>query len=196
MTKSELRKIYLARQRDLSAGERAEKSQQIASHFFLTFDLAQIKVLHCFIAIERFNEIDTTLIFQQLWSGFPQITTAVPRVNLKSNEIENLKFTRDTDLVQNLWKIHEPIHDEYIATERIDMVLVPLLCFDKQGHRVGYGKGFYDKFLGNCRPDCLKIGLSYFRPVNEVSDIGPHDTALDFCVTPEMIFYLETKKGE
>ena len=194
MTKSELRKIYLAKQGDLSPDERAEKSQQIANQFFRSFDLSQIKVLHCFIAIEKFNEIDTTLIFRRLWKDFPHIVTLVPRVNFESGEIENLKFTPGTKLVENVWKIHEPIHDEYVETTEIDMVLVPLLCFDRQGHRVGYGKGFYDKFLTKCRPDCIKVGLSYFQPVNKIDDRGAHDVVLDVCVTLEMIYYPETKK--
>src|SRR5438105_2424310 len=130
MTKSALRKICLAKRRDLSAVERARKSRQIADQFFRTFNLSQIKVLHCFIAIERFNEIDTTLIFQRLWKDFPDVETLVPRVNFKTGEIENLRFTPDTELFKNVWEIHEPSHEEYVETSAIDMVLVPLLCFD------------------------------------------------------------------
>ncbi len=196
MTKSELRKIYLARQRELSAEAGAKKSRQIADLFFKTLDLTRVSVLHCFIAIERLNEIDTTLIFEKLWKDFSGIETLVPRVNFDMGEIDNLKFTPDTELVQNVWKIHEPSHDEYVKTGEIDMVLVPLVCFDKQGHRVGYGKGFYDKFLSRCRPDCVKIGLSYFRPVEEIADSGPHDISLDAVVTPQKIYRSGREKGE
>lgn len=188
MTKSVLRRAYLARQKALSPQERAENTQQIAALFFQNFNLDQIKFLHCFITIEKFNEIDTTLIFRRLWNDFPHIETLVPRVDFESNEIRNLKFTLDTELVQNIWDIHEPVHDEYVETSEIDMVLVPLLCFDERGYRVGYGKGFYDKFLKKCRPDCVKIGLSYFPRVESIEDIGEHDVPLDHFVTPEKIF--------
>jgi 5-formyltetrahydrofolate cyclo-ligase len=188
MTKSDLRKIYLAKQKDLSPAERAEKSQKISDRFFQSIDLDPIRFLHCFIAIDKFNEIDTTVIFQRLWRDFSQVTTLVPRVNFESGEIENLLFTPGTELVRNVWEIHEPAHDEYGETPLIDMVLAPLLCFDRRGYRVGYGKGFYDKFLSKCRPDCLKIGLGYFPPVREIVDTGDHDVKLDLFVTPDKTY--------
>lgn len=184
MLKSELRKIYLARQKSLSAFERAEKSELLARRFFANFDLTKIHFLHCFLPIEKFNEIDTKPIFHRIWQDFPEVETLVPRVDFHANEIENLKFTRHTRLVQNEWTIDEPAHDELIETAKIDVVLVPLLCFDRSGLRVGYGKGFYDRFLQKCRPDCLKIGLSYFSPVAKIGDAHEFDVKLDCCVTP------------
>ena len=74
-----------------------------------------------------------------------------------------MRFTADTKLVKNKWNILEPAESESVEIERIDVCLVPLLCFDERGFRVGYGKGFYDKFLSECRADCLKIGLSLFH---------------------------------
>lgn len=185
MTKAELRKIYLAKQRSLSPEIHAENSSRISGHFFSGFDLAEIEVVHCFIAIEKFNEIDTSLIFQRLWREFPHITTAVPRVDFGSGEMRSLRFSPETDLVTNIWGIHEPSHDKFVETAGIDMVLVPLLCFDEVGHRVGYGKGFYDRLLSRCREDCLKIGLNYFPPVAEISDVDEADIRLDYCITPD-----------
>lgn len=196
MTKSEARKIYLQKQKSLSLEERAEKSRRIADRFFDNFDFAAVELLHCFIAIEKFSEIDTTPIFQRLWKDSPQIKTVVPRVDFESDEIRNLKFTPDTELVANVWDIHEPAHDEYIETEKVDMVLVPGLCFDSLGHRVGYGKGFYDRFLSKCRPDCVKIGLSYFEPVDRIGDVHEADFALDHLITPENIFTIEKRREE
>lgn len=188
MTKSELRKAHITRQKALSLEERAAKSQQIADLFFQHFDLGPIKFLHCFIAIEKFYEIDTTLMFQRLWGDFPRVETLVPRVDFESNEIRNLRFTPDTELVKNVWDINEPSHDEYVETGEIDMVLVPLLYFDERGYRVGYGKGFYDRFLAKCRPDCLKVGLSFFPPVERIDDINQYDVPLDQCLTPENFY--------
>jgi 5-formyltetrahydrofolate cyclo-ligase len=188
MLKAELRKIYLARQKSLSAEERSEKSARIAGNFFQNFDLGGIRYLHCFLPIGKFGEIETKPVFERIWLDFPQVETLVPRVDFHAGEIENLKFTPETELVENAWQIHEPSHDETIAAEKIDLVLVPLLCFDEKGFRVGYGKGFYDRFLKNCRADCLKIGLSYFPPIPEIEDAHTHDVKLDFYVTPEKIF--------
>jgi 5-formyltetrahydrofolate cyclo-ligase len=187
MLKAELRKIYLAAQKRLSPAERAEKSGQIAGNFFSGFDLSEIRFLHCFLPIEKFNEIDTKLIFERVRREFPHIETLVPRVDFQRNEIENLKFTPEMILTQNQWSIHEPSHGETVETVEIDLVLVPLLCFDGRGFRVGYGKGFYDKLLKNCRPDCLKIGLSYFAAIEEITDAQEFDVKLDFCVTSDKI---------
>ena len=95
MTKAELRKIYLAKQISLLPLERKQKSEQIAENFFQKFDLTKINFLHCFVAIEKFNEVETSLIFQKIWLEFPQIETLVPRVNFQTDEIENLKFTNN-----------------------------------------------------------------------------------------------------
>ena len=193
MTKAELRKNYLARQRNLSPVERIGKSEQISNQFFRAFDLSGINFLHCFIAIEKFNEIDTNFIFQKIWREFPRIETLVPRVNFHAGNIENLKFAPEAELVKNAWEIFEPTHDETIETEKIDLVLIPLLCFDRKGFRIGYGKGFYDRFLKNCRADCLKIGLGYFAVVEEISDAQEFDVKLDFCVTPEKVWQFSSE---
>lgn len=188
MTKIELRKIYLEKRESLTHDEIEQYSEQIAERFFQTFDLEKINYLHCFLPIEKFNEIDTKLIFHQVWAAYSHIETLVPRVDFEKGEIENLKFTPVTELVENAWMIHEPTHNELVESEKIDIVIVPLLCFDSQGFRVGYGKGFYDKFLKNCRVDCLKIGLNFFPPIEEIEDKNEFDVRLDYCLTPSEIY--------
>lgn len=188
MTKSELRKIYLERQRQFSDAERIEKSRCIAERFFENFDLKKISHLHVFLPIEKNKEIETSFVYNRVWRDFPAITTIVSRVNFQSMTLENLKFNSQTKLVKNRWHILEPTENELIEIEKIDAVLVPLLCFDFRGFRVGYGMGFYDKFLSECRADCLKIGLSYFAPIEEISDAQDFDVKLDFCVTPDKVW--------
>jgi len=188
MTKSELRKIYLEKQKSLSDSERNEKSLKIADRFFETFSLENICFLHVFLAIEKNREVETLYIFKRLWRDFPEITTVASRINFRAMTLENLKLTPETKLVRNRWHIFEPTDGELIEIEKIDAVTVPLLCFDERGYRVGYGKGFYDKFLSECRTDCLKIGLSYFAPVAKIPDAREYDVKLDCCVTPEEIF--------
>lgn len=188
MDKERLREICLARQKSLSEDARRRLSQKIAENFFAGFDLAQIRFLHCFLPIRKFNEIDTRIILTRLRKSFPQVENFVPRVNFESGEIENARFTETAKLVENQWNIQEPSGEDLIESAEIDLVLVPLLCFDEQGFRVGYGKGFYDRFLKNCRAGCLKIGLSYFPPVEKIRDAQTFDVRLDYCVTPEKIF--------
>ena len=188
MIKSELRRIYLAKQRALATDERDKASKLIAENVFANFDLASTRTLHCFLTIDQFNEIDTTPIIHTLWRDHPQVRVAVPRVNFESGEMESIRYTADSETDRNRWLIPEPIEGEIIGSTEIDMVLVPGLCFDLDGHRVGYGKGFYDRFLKECRPDCLTVGLSYFDPVEKIDGVHTGDVRLGHVVTPERLY--------
>ncbi|MFB6306170.1 MAG: 5-formyltetrahydrofolate cyclo-ligase, partial [Flavobacteriales bacterium] len=77
-----------------------------------------------------------------------------------------------------------------IPEEKIDMVILPLVVSDKKGNRVGYGKGFYDKFLHDCKKDITKVGLSFYEPVQQIDDIEEHDEPLDICITPENVYFM------
>ena len=184
MTKNELRQQNLARQRSLSENERRDLSARIAESFFSQFELASVSYLHLFIPIEKFNEVDTRPILERIWNEYPYVVTVVPRVDFEEDELTNLRFDPDTEVVQNIWNIEEPTHDDFVETELIDMVLVPGLAFDLQGHRVGYGKGFYDRFLSKCREDCMKVGLSFFEPVDRIEDTHSGDVTINFVLTP------------
>lgn len=185
MTKLELRQIYLARQKSLSKSERKEKSQQIAEQFFTKFSLEKVQNLHLFLSIKINCEIETKFIYDKLWRDFPHIQTFVPRVCGES--LEHLTFTTNTEFSVNNWQITEPVGNDLVDEKLFDVVIVPLLCFDKVGYRVGYGKGFYDRFLSKCRKDCLKIGLSFFPPV-ENFEINEFDVKLDYCLTPNKVW--------
>lgn len=190
--KSDLRKIYLAARKNLSAEEKQVKSRLVADGFFDSFDLRETEFLHCFLPIKKFGEINTRLIFKRIWREFPHIRTLAPRIDFQDDlKMQSLKINAETETAANIWEINEPAESEIIAPEKIDVILIPLLCFDRRGQRVGYGKGFYDKFLKTCRAECLKIGLSYFPPVAEIADADEFDVKLDFCVTPEQTLILK-----
>ena len=188
MTKRELRRIYLQKQRSLSADERREKSLNISKRFFEKFTLETVRFLHVFLSIEKNGEIETSAIIERLWRDFPDAATIVPRIDVEKMTLDNLIYKSDTRLVKNKWHILEPTGAELFEIERIDLVLVPLLACDERGFRDGYGKGFYDRYLSECRVDVLKIGLSYFAPVAEISDVNEFDVKLDFCITPERVW--------
>lgn len=191
MTKSELREIYLKKRSSLSAAQIVENSQRITERFFASIDLGQVRTIHCFISIARFNEIDTTLIFEKIWSDFPSVRTVAPRIKHETGEMESVVLNRETEYRESRWGIREPATGKVIEPTEIDVVLVPLLCVDSIGHRVGYGKGYYDRFLRGCRGDCIKAGLSYFRPVTPIADTAPHDVRLDLSVMPGEIISFE-----
>lgn len=100
----------------------------------------------------------------------------------------NYLLTDSTPIKKNRWNIPEPVDGIEVPPEKIDVVFLPLMAFDQKGHRVGYGKGFYDVLLNKCRSDVVKIGLSFFKAEENIEDLEPHDIPLNFCVTPDRIY--------
>jgi 5-formyltetrahydrofolate cyclo-ligase len=182
MTKQEARKIYLQKRLDLSEGEYQQLNLQLYHQFFTQLDLSFIKCIHIFLPIESKREPDTWPIIERIRREFPHIRISIPKV--VSDELENIYFEGVHQLKKNKWGILEPQQGMPTPTEEIDMVMVPLLAFDEKGNRVGYGKGFYDKFLVQCRLDCKKTGLSLFQPIERIGDVGSHDLRLTNCLTP------------
>jgi 5-formyltetrahydrofolate cyclo-ligase len=105
-------------------------------------------------------------------------------VNNETSQMDSYYFEGLHQLEKNTWGIPEPKQGIPTPIEKIDAVIVPLLGFDKKGNRVGYGRGFYDKFLKMLNPDCLKIGLSFFPPVEKINDVQPYDIPINTIVTP------------
>jgi len=187
MTKAELRKKHLAERSALSEAEYLQYSRQIADNFFMGIEIAFTKVLHTFIPIEQKREPNTWLIIDRIRREYPHIRLVLPRVNSETGLLENFFYEGIHQLQKNSWNILEPKQGVPAESEKIDMVLVPLLAFDKNGQRVGYGKGFYDKFLTQCKPSCKRIGLSLTEPVEQIDDLNPYDIPLHACVTPAQV---------
>lgn len=186
--KAKLRRIFIDKRLSLSDEERQMLSARIADNFFKAFKLDDIRVLHCFLPLEKFAEVDTFLILKRIWNEFSEIKTVAPKISLKDDKLDSVLFDELSALERNQWGIREPVDGENVNSEDIDLVILPLLCFDLQGFRVGYGKGFYDRFLSSVRQNCLKIGLSFFDPVDEIIDVSINDVKMDFCVTPDRVF--------
>ena len=115
----------------------------------------------------------------------------VQLTDINDNDLKKLKQFLgkvEIDEDQNEFGIPEPIYGNICEISKIDYVFVPLLCFDEEGNRVGYGQGFYDKFLSSCKDNCIKIGLSHFDPVYKIEDCNDMDIKLDFCITPNKTY--------
>ena len=107
---------------------------------------------------------------------------------LSNKNLIHVRINNKTNFIENSYKILEPDSSDEIASTELDVIFIPLLCFDMQGNRVGYGGGYYDRFLCNTKDSCVKIGLSFFEPVNLIEGINQFDVPLDLCVTPEGIY--------
>ncbi len=186
MTKAELRKSFIQKRLALSDADCLTSSRQICEQFISHFDLSFSKIIHLYLPIEKNKEPDTWLILDRVRREFPNISISIPKV--KDNQLQNFFFEGIHQLDKNSWGIPEPKQGIETPTEKIDLVIVPLLAYDLKGNRVGYGKGFYDKFLSQCTPACKKVGLSFFEPVSEIEEVDQYDIALTHCVTPHKVY--------
>lgn len=184
MTKQELRKIYTAKRKALS-----HKQIMIATDLLLIqfqkLHLPFVETVLSYRPIHSKQEIDMEPFESYLQLTNPSVEFCYPISDLKSNTFKAIGTNSETIFVINAWGIEEPKSDIFVDIESIDIVLLPLLTFDKKGGRVGYGKGFYDRFLAYCRPDVIKIGFSYFPPEEKISDVNAYDIPLNFGITPE-----------
>ncbi len=190
LTKASLRKEYLGRRLTLPTNEIALNNNLIVQKTLDMLAEQAFKVLHTFLPQDNRKEIDTRKLIATLRISSPDSIITVPYVIPGSRQMRHYVLSDETLFIKNQWGIPEP--DPYqaleISPESVDVVVVPLLAFDKLGYRVGYGAGYYDRFLAECRPDVIKIGLSFFDPVDQIEDIDQYDIAMSYCVTPERVW--------
>ena len=184
MNKKELRKKYKELRSQLSANELEELSLAIANQL-LKMAIWQKTYYHLFLPIEKQNEINTEYILQILAGKDKEIV--VSKCDFASGLMTHYLLTDNTKIATNSYGIPEPVDGLEVPISKIDVIFVPLLAFDTNGHRVGYGKGFYDRFLSECKPETIKIGLSFFEAEDSIEGVLTSDIRLNFCVTPTNI---------
>lgn len=188
MTKAALRREALALRCALPEAAVAQLSTQLWQQLLVQLPVAEWRWLHLFLPIPRQHEPDTWPLIRHLWASAPAVQLVVPVVQPDCQTLRHFQLRPDTQLVKNRWGISEPVESAEVAPMQLDAVLVPLLAFDEQGHRVGYGKGFYDQFLAQCRPDALRIGVSLEPPVPRITDTWAGDVQLHACLTPKRLW--------
>jgi 5-formyltetrahydrofolate cyclo-ligase len=186
--KSDIRKTFLERRKNLSRSQYWNLNGKIVEQV-AHINWQQFKLIHLFMPISENKEVDTFSLLEYFKENEPNLKIVIPRTNFEKVQMENILFDPVyTILGRNKYGIPEPIHGQVISPVQIDAVIMPLLAFDLEGNRVGYGKGFYDRFLNDCRPDVKKIGLSFFEPVDKIQDLNEFDKRLDACITPDKIW--------
>ncbi|MEH1006344.1 5-formyltetrahydrofolate cyclo-ligase [Winogradskyella sp. ECml5-4] len=184
MKKPLLRKKYKELRQQLSNTEIDNFSLAIANQL-LTLDIWNKSFYHIFLTIAEQKEIDTDFILNILAGKDKHIV--ISKSNFEDYSMSHVLLTDSTTIKKNSYNIPEPVDGIEIQSSQLEVVFIPLLAFDKLGHRIGYGKGFYDRFLADCKPDTLKIGLSFFEAEVETIEASEDDIKLDYCVTPEQV---------
>lgn len=192
MDKKVLRSKYKVLRQSLTQEEIEDKSLAIANQLLRMDTVPSGRLVwdklyyHLFLTIEEQKEINTEYILQILAGKDKEIV--ISKCEFATLGMTHFLLTDNTKIKKNSYNVPEPVDGLEVPDAKIDVVFVPLLAYDKQGNRVGYGKGFYDNFLSKCKPETIKIGLSFFPPEEKINDVSANDVKLDFCVTPEEIY--------
>ncbi len=188
MFKKEIRLKYKELRRSLSENQIEELSLAIANGVLL-LPIWEKTYFHIFLPIEEQKEVNTEYILHLL-SG-KDMEICISKTDFETRKMTHYLLTDNTKIKKNDYNIPEPIDcpdaSVEVPSSKMEVVFIPLLAYDKTGNRVGYGKGFYDKFLAECHPNTIKIGLSFFEPEEIISDVTPSDVQLNYCVTPNKV---------
>lgn len=183
MLKEELRKKYIQKRKALSIDEAFLLSEKIFKNFIEYFKPSQNQKIHIFIPIEKFREVNTQIFVSYFLSR--KIRVFVPKI--VDTRLISVEIFADSKFELNNWGISEPVSDEDSGILDFDFVITPLLYCDRQGNRVGYGKGFYDGFFEKVSEETKKIGVNYFNPEENIDDVWENDIPLDYLVTPDAV---------
>lgn len=182
MYKKELRKIYKEKRKELTDIEMSSFQEKIYQQIF-NFDFSTIQKVHVFLPIEKQKEINTYPIIHFLRKQGKDIV--ISKSDFSNTTLTHFLFEKETELQVNKYGIPEPLNAKEVVVKDIDLVFVPLLISDKQNYRVGYGKGFYDRFLNDCKKSTITIGINFFKPIDVISDVNTFDIPLNHIITPE-----------
>jgi len=201
MSKDILRKKYIALRENYTSQQIKDTSYHIFNNFIskygplLSTPSPIRKFIHIFLPIKDKKEIDTNLLVDMICNGskFQDVYFVVPKMIIINDE-PNLKHYYyhpfHTKLEINKWQVPEPTVGQPVISDTdlqlLNFVIVPLLCWHQNGHRIGYGGGYYDRFLSNCSPNTLKIGVSLFPDEPNQWETNEFDVKLDDVITPLM----------
>lgn len=187
MTKAALRIIYKDKRKALSDKDRMKLDDLILIQF-QQLPLPDLHAVMSYWPIATHHEINTLPMADYLRFRMPGLQLAYPKTVYQEVSMQAIAVNDETEYELNPHGIEEPIDGEVLPAGELDMIFVPMLAYDKDGYRVGYGKGFYDKYLKQCRSDVIKIGFSYFDPEPVINDVHEFDIPLNFAITPECIY--------
>ncbi len=179
MTKNELRQQYLAQRKEIPDKKWAENNSAIFSELSKT-NIWEYAYYMLYLPIEKQNEPDLGLMMKELLKMGKKVY--VPKII--EDKIEAVNYDFNTVVHQNEWGIDEPESNLVVEVDKIEIFMIPMIVCDKQGNRLGYGKGFYDRFLQNASDASLFIGVSMFNPIEEIIPAESTDIKLHYCASP------------
>lgn len=181
-TKKELRQYLLPYKRLVETSIYREKSSQIATRAISLISDLSVKNIHLYLPIERNREPDTVLLLSAFNSdGY---TFFVSKTDFEQESMHHFIYNESLKFRKNKLGIPEPDSDATVSLDKVEVIVMPLLAMDRQGNRLGYGKGYYDRLLADM-PTVIKIGLSLAPPFDHFPFGEPHDVKMDYGITPD-----------
>ena len=182
--KNRLRKSALSERLNLKEEFIERNSIKISNHLLNNFSLIK-KNIHLFYPISKNKEVNTWHIHNAINSNSAIFTSLYVK---SKDKWECISFNPSVKFTKGKLDIPGPIDYKLEIFDKIEVILIPLLVFDKFGNRVGYGKGIYDRILNQLNKNCLKIGLSFFEVSKENIQVDFQDQSLDYCQTPNKLY--------
>ena len=182
MKKQELRVLYKQKRKDLTEIQIKGLQENIYQQIY-NLDLSTFKNVHLFLSMPKFKEIDTAPLITYFRNKNKRIV--VSKCNFKDHTLSHFYLEENTLLSMNKFGVLEPVAAELVEENKLDLIFIPMLISDDKKFRVGYGKGFYDRFLSNCRKDAKFIGLNFFPPITAIEDKNEFDIPLHQVIYPK-----------
>ena len=178
--KSALRRTIVARRDDLPAQEVRRRSAAAGSHLSRLSEFASARCVMFFVSFG--SEVDTLPMIQKAVAGGKRV--AAPRADPRTRSLLPCEILDpEKDLAPGAHKIREPRpHCPEVPLAEIDAIVVPAAVWGEDGYRVGYGGGYYDRFLARLK-DVRRIGLGLETQVIPEVPHGPHDLPVEVLVT-------------
>lgn len=184
MSKKQIRGLYIRKRTAMEQREFDSWNDQITQYVLDFIQQNGYQRIHIFISIEKLREIDTSKIIGNLLALGKEVI--VPKMSQK--KIEHCLINHKTVFEENSWGISEPKDlFEIVDANYTDCIIVPLLAYDSKGTRVGYGGGYYDRFLAEVEKEVPKVGVSFFPPTAEDLPAKSFDIPLTHIVSPQGI---------
>ena len=190
MDRNKLRKEKLRSRDELPQEQLAQKSSRIQARFLESKQLRSAKTIMSYVDFR--TEVSTRQVIKECLSNSK--TVAVPFTLVKESELLAVKISNpEVELQPGYCKIPEPVpalvKSSVLAPDQIDVVIVPGSVFDSQGGRLGYGGGFYDRFLSLKAPQAIRIAFAYELQLVDKVPMEEHDQFMDLIVTENKTYY-------
>jgi 5-formyltetrahydrofolate cyclo-ligase len=186
-TKANLRKQFISDRAGIELRQ-AHEWQARMLDFFANIPIPPNSRILSYRSMPEKNEIPMEYFEDFLMSEKKGLELCYPAIDSGDGSMEAYLDDESLEWETVSFGLKQPASGNRVDPRSVEVILLPLLTFDRSGHRLGYGKGYFDRYLVRCRPSAVKIGFSWFEPMEELPEIQSYDIPLDYCVTPEKLY--------